>query len=394
MHKIWGGILIVSGTTIGAGMLANPVMTSFTGFFPSLLLFFLYWILMTFSALLFLEVSLWMTKQESNMISMAEMTLGHTGKVVCWSVYLFLLYALTTAYLAGGGPILNGLLHDITGYSMPEAWDSLPLLAIFGYFVYRGAHSIDYLNRVLMIGLASTYLLMVFFLFPHVKASLLSHADMKAIWVGSSVIATSFGFHIVIPSLTTYLNRDVKALKKVIIIGSFIPLVVYLIWQYLVLGIVPLDNLAQGYSQGTNGAELLSDYLGDGFLSDTARVFSLIAIVTSFLGVAMSLTDFLADGFNIQRSHWGNVSLIALTFLPPLLITMIDPRVFLLALDYAGAFGVVFLLAFFPALMVWFGRKRHQGTYQAPGGTFALLATMGVSLFLIGIEVLQQLGWL
>lgn len=392
MYKMLGGILLVSGTTIGAGMLANPVMTGFSGFFPSLFLFFMYWILMSFTALLFLEVTLWMSKHEGNMITMAEMTLGKVGKMICWTAYLFLLYALTTAYLAGGGPILNGLIEGLTGYKLPEFLESLPLLALFGYFVYRGTHSIDYLNRFLMFGLALTYILMTLFLLPHVKTELLQHVDLKAIWIGSSVVATSFGFHIVIPSLTAYLNRDVNQLKKVILFGSFIPLVVYLIWQYLVLGIVPLENIASGYAAGTNGAELLSNYLGKGLLADIARIFSLIAIVTSFLGVSMSLTDFLADGFKIKRTVLGNMGLIALTFIPPFLIAIIDPRVFLTALDYAGAFGVVFLLALMPALMVLFGRKHFKGPYRAPGGTLALLTTIGVSVFLIGIELMQQLG--
>lgn len=275
---------------------------------------------------------------------------------------------------------------------MPVVLESLPLLLIFGFFVYRGTHSIDGLNRFLMGGLALTFVLIAVFLFPHVNLSLLKHVDSKALWIGSSVVATSFGFHIVIPTLTIYLNRDVKKLTQVILIGSLIPLVVYLIWQYLVLGIVPLEGIEKGYHNGTNGAELLSDYLGEGILSDLAQVFALIAIVTSFLGVSMSLTDFLADGCKIKRDAWGNVGLIALTFIPPFLIALIDPRVFLMALDYAGAFGVVFLLALMPALMVWVKRKRDQVGYQAPGGTAALILTIGVSSILIGIEVMQQLG--
>ena len=279
MKKMWGGVLLVSGTTVGAGMLANVIVTGLAGFYPSLILFFLYWVLMNFTALLFLEVNLWMTKDEGNMLTMAEMTLGKWGKVVCWTAYLFLLYALTTAYLAGGGPILNDLLEGLTGYRLPAQLESMPLLVIFGYFVYQGTHSIDYLNRWLMSALVISYGLMVIFLTPHVDLSLLEHVDMGALWLGSSVVATSFGFHIVIPSLTTYLDRDVSRLKKSILIGSAIPLVIYLIWQFLVLGIVPVDgslSLRSGYVSGSNGAEILSAYLGNGMLSDIALIFFIL----------------------------------------------------------------------------------------------------------------------
>lgn len=395
MNKTIGGILLVAGTTVGAGMLALPVATGFAGFWPSVALFLVYWVFMTYTAFLILEVNLWVPKKANNMITMAEMTLGPVGKVVSWIAYLFLLYALTTAYLAGGGPLLNGFLGGITGWQLPKFLEALPLLLIFGYFVYRGTHSVDYLNRWLMLGLVGTYLLMVVLLMPHVQGALLQHVDLKALGVGSSIVATSFGFHIIIPSLTNYLDRDVKQLKKVILIGSAIPLVVYLIWQLLVLGIVPLDgevSLASGFREGTNGANLLSDYLGHSSLAEIAQAFSLLAIVTSFLGVSTSLSDFLADGLHIRRTPLGNLGLIALAFLPPLLIAMSDPRAFLTALEYAGAFGVVFLLGLMPALMVWKLRNktREKSTYKAPGGKVVLSLVILFAVVAIGLEIVQK----
>lgn len=40
IHRLIGGILLVAGTTIGAGMLALPIVTGFAGFWPSIALFF------------------------------------------------------------------------------------------------------------------------------------------------------------------------------------------------------------------------------------------------------------------------------------------------------------------------------------------------------------------
>ena len=57
IYRLIGGILLVAGTTIGAGMLALPVVTGFVGFWPSLALFFVYWLYMTFTAFLMFEKS-------------------------------------------------------------------------------------------------------------------------------------------------------------------------------------------------------------------------------------------------------------------------------------------------------------------------------------------------
>lgn len=394
--KMIGGILFIPATAIGAGMLALPVVTGFAGFWPTTLCFIFYWILMTYSALLLVEVNLWMEKPRSNMITMASVTLGNGGKAVSWLAYLFLLYALTTAYLAGSGSMIKEYAKDLLGVDVPGSVDALPLIAVFAFLVYRGAYAVDYLNRILMAAFFVVFAIMVFFLTPYVNSELLTPYNYKAIWVGLSTIATAFGFHVIIPTLTIYLHRDVKMIKKVIIIGSLIPLVFYLVWQVLVLGIVPLDgpvSLTAAYQEGTNGADILSRYLGQGFLAELARAFSLLAVVTSFLGVAMSLCDFFADGFKIPKSPLGNLLLVGMAVIPPFFIAKTNPRIFLEALDYAGAFGVIFLLVLFPALMVWKGRPKFgaKSIYKTPGGKPALFLVIFIALFLIGLEITERI---
>lgn len=396
IHRLIGGILLVAGTTIGAGMLALPIVTGFAGFWPSIALFIIYWLYMTFTAFLMLEVNLWM-EEHTNLITMAKRTLGRSGQVTSWLIYLFLLYTLTTAYLAGGGPIFIEALETLTGWQFPTWTTPFPLLILFGFFVYQGARSVDYVNRLLMLGLAISYILMVIFLTPHVQSSLLNHTDWNALWIAVSIVSTSFGFHIIIPTLTDYLHRDVKQLRLVLIIGSLIPLCIYISWELLTLGIIPLEgpvSLVKGFQEGVDGATLLSTYLGRNELSLLAKLFSLFAIVTSFLGVSLSLRDFLADGLRIQKTPKGRLILYLLTFLPPLIITLIDPRAFLNALEYAGAFGVVTLLGLFPVLMVWRGRyiQQRTGKFRAPGGQWALVLTFIISISVIGLEIANKTG--
>jgi tyrosine-specific transport protein len=398
IQRLIGGILLVSGTTIGAGMLALPIVTGFAGFWPSMTLLTFYWLYMTFTAFLMLEVNLWM-EEHTNLITMAKRTLGRGGQICSWIIYLFLLYTLTTAYLAGGGPIFLEAFETLTGWQLPLWMSPFPLLLIFSFFVYQGAHAVDYANRLLMLGLAISYVLMILFLTPHIETSLLKHANWSTVWIAISIVSTSFGFHIIIPTLTDYLHRDVKQLRWVLIIGSMIPLIVYISWELLTLGIIPLEGpngLAEGFKNGLDGATLLGTFLGKTELSLLARLFSLFAIVTSFLGVSLSLRDFLADGLKIQKTSQGRLLLYLLTFVPPLVITLIDPRAFLNALEYAGAFGVVTLLGLFPVLMVWRGRyvQNRIGPFRTPGGQWALALALVISLTVIALEIANKTGFL
>lgn len=391
MGKRLGGILLVSGTTIGAGMLALPIATGMAGFYPSLALLFAYWLFLTFTAFLMLEVALWLPPH-ANLISMARQTLGCWGEFFSWLVYLYLLYALLTAYLAGGGAILLDFLDTYSHLGLPLWAGPLLVMGLFSLFVYKGHGPVDKINRVLMGCLAVAYLVLVGTLTPHVQGHALNRSDWSTVLLGSSVVATSFGFHIIIPSLVVYLDRDAKSLRLAILVGSLIPLLVYIVWELITLGILPLagkNGLISGYAQGANGATLLADYLQRPFVSWIARLFSLFAIVTSFLGVALSLNDFLADGFKIKKTRPGRLLLYGLTFFPPLAIALSDPRAFLKALEYAGAFGVVLLLGLLPALMVWRGRYRlgFSSTFRVPGGKIGLLLAMAFALTAIGLEI-------
>jgi tyrosine-specific transport protein len=119
-----------------------------------------------------------------------------------------------------------------------------------------------------------------------------------------------------------------------------------------------------------------------------AQIFAFFAILTSFLSVAISFVDFLADGLSIPKKGSGKAILAFLTLGPPLMFALYDPTVFLSALNYAGGYGTVVLFGILPALMVWQGRYRMglKGPLLLPGGKFTLLAILLVSA---GVMVLQ-----
>ena len=95
--KMIGGMLLIVGTSIGAGMLALPVATAELGFLGSVIVLVACWLVMTASAFLILEVSLWLP-QGTNLISMAGATIGPIGQLIAWLTYILLLYSLLCLY--------------------------------------------------------------------------------------------------------------------------------------------------------------------------------------------------------------------------------------------------------------------------------------------------------
>ena len=207
-----------------------------------------------------------------------------------------------------------------------------------------------------------------------------------------SVITTSFGYSIIIPSLTTYMNHDVRHLRWTLIIGSIIPLIIYILWQLLVLGTVPIeggDGLAKAWKLGQSATDPLSKVVHSEMLKIGALYFSFFAIVTSFLGVSLSLSDFLTDGFKLKKTWEGRLIACLLTFIPPLIFVVFSDRGFVVALEYAGTF-VAILLIFLPAAMAW--KIKSPKFYLTKGSKVLIVIIVLYSIFIVGVNITQQMG--
>lgn len=384
--KIVGSILLIVGTTIGAGMLALPIATAQLGFIGSLIFLFLCWFVMTGGAFLLLEVNLWMPPN-SNLVTMARKTLGPVGQGIAWLTFLLLLYSLLSAYISGGSGLLQYLCQSV-GLSLSDSLSSIAFTLIFGTVVYLGIRITDYVNRGLMLVKLASYALLVIFLMPFVTAAHLGASDMSALKTSSAFIVTiaSFGYATIVPSLRIYLGGDIRKLKTVIFIGSLIPLVCYILWDMVIMGVIPLNG-SQGLMaifHANNSTNMLVSTLSDVAATDAVRfftkLFTSICVLTSFLGVSLCLTDFLADGLALEKVGFNRLIIQVTTYLPPLLIVLVYPNAFIRALEYAGLYSIV-LLILIPAWMALRGRRHYpDAKFKVPGGQLFLAGLILFSL--------------
>ncbi len=392
-NRLLGAILLIGGTATGAAMLALPVSTGRAGFFPSILGMVFVWIYLSYAALCTLEVAISLPK-DSNLVTMAEHTLGKWGKIVAGIAYLFLLYALNTAYIAGTTALFQDFFEDVAGIRIAQVVAAIPLLIVFSLLLRRGVKAVDAINRIFILGLLVSFGLLVAVSFPHIASENLVSLRWEYLLPSLSIVLTAFGYHVVIPSLASYLHDNVKQLERAIWIGSALPLIGYIIWQAATLGIVPLAGIDNAYIQGMSGAEVLAEVSHNNWIAGIDTLFAFCAIITSFLGVSMSLFDFLQDGLKNKSIVKKRSILFVLAFLPPLYFACAYKRAFLSSLEYAGAYGVVILLAIIPALMTW--QKRYSlktdSRIIAPGGKFGLILFLLISAGFILLETCFKLG--
>ena len=383
-------MFIVAGTTIGAGMLAMPLAAAGVGFGVTLALLFCLWGLMCYTALLLLEVYQHVPA-DTGLGTLARRYLGRYGQWATGFSMLFLMYALTAAYMSGAGELLASSLSEWLSLSVSPTTGVLLFTLVAGGVVCIGTALVDLFNRFLFSAKLIFLIVMLALLMPHVhKVNLLTLPLEKGLALSAiPVIFTSFGFHGSVPSIVSYMNGNVQKLRWVFITGSAIPLVAYIFWQLATLGSIDSTTFfgLMANSAGLNGLlQALRDVVASPHVELAVHLFADLALATSFLGVTLGLFDYLADLFNRRNNAAGRLQTGAITFLPPLAFALFYPRGFVMALGYAGvALAVLALLI--PSLLAWQSRKHTpQAGYRVRGGKPALLLVLFCGIAVIVIQ--------
>lgn len=390
IRKIFGCILLLLGTCVGAGMLAIPLVSASEHFVLNAMLLILAWGVMTIGALAVLEVNLWF-EPGSNLVSMAHHTLGKYGKLFTSLVYLLLMYSLVSAYLSAGSDVVRALF-ELANITISHRLASVITLVVLGSIVYIGIVAVDLANRTFMSLKLVLYAIIVAALMPHLHGFNLSMSGDWHIHNSSFVVMIcAFGYATIIPTMREYLNSDTKALKTVIFAGSGLTLIIFFLWMLTVQGVIirtgvhGLVAISQSKQSTSRLIAAIVKIFNNPGLHLATRVFISIQIITSFLGVSISLADFIADGVKKKKQGFARVWIHALCFLPPLGIILVYPGIFIKALAYGGNFCIV-LLIIIPLVMLYRGRYQLnlEGPKVVPGKHLFLILSIALAvLFLI-----------
>src|SRR5699024_4511945 len=210
-YRALGSAGIVAGTALGAGMLAMPIATAGVGFSATMLLLFSLWAVMSYTALLMVEVYQHHSPHQG-LSALAYYYLGRPGQWAANLAMPFLLYALIAAYLVGGGHIVNIFLAQLSLAQAPEFLGIVLFALIGGGVVVVGTHSVDLVNRLLFATKIVFLLLMLSLLLPFVKGDLLLATPVQQALVLAAIpiIFPSFGFHGRNPRNVSFLPGDVS----------------------------------------------------------------------------------------------------------------------------------------------------------------------------------------
>ncbi|OOF53614.1 tryptophan permease [Rodentibacter genomosp. 2] len=405
--SLLGGAMIIAGTAIGAGMLANPTSTAGVWFIGSILALIYTWFCMTTSGLMILEANLHYPTG-SSFDTIVKDLLGKGWNVINGLSVAFVLYILTYAYITSGGGITQNLLNQVlssTGSAVEigRTFGSLIFCIVLAAFVWLSTKAVDRFTTVLIGGMVIAFFLSTTGLLGSIKTEVLFNTLVQGeqqylpyLLTALPVCLVSFGFHGNVPSLVKYYHRDGNRVMKAIFIGTGLALIIYILWQLAIQGNLPRAEFAPVIEKGGDVSALLDalhKYIETDYIAVILNFFAYMAIASSFLGVTLGLFDYIADLCKFDDSLMGRTKTTLVTFLPPLLLSLQFPYGFVIAIGYAGLAATIWA-AIVPALLVKASRKKFpHTTYKVYGGNLMIGFIILFGVLNIVAQVGANLGW-
>ena len=380
--SVTGGACIIASVCVGAGMLGLPSAGAGAWTSWSSLAIILTMIIMTVSGWMLLE-AFKPYELTASFNSVTKDLLGHKINIFNNLTVYFVGGILLYAYITSSGLILSGLL----GINSQLA--SVLFVLVFSCFVWHSTRAVDRISVVLIAFMVLSFVFGVSGLAANIDATMLFHSLTEELGQAPYALAmlpvalTSFGYHHSVASMRAYYGEEQKA-KQAILGGTLIALALYLLWLLSIFGNLPRNAFGPIIAKGGDVDVLLgalASAIESKRVSNAINLFSMAAILSSFIGVGLGVFDYLADLFKFDNSRAGRAKSWGVTFLPPLVLSLLFPFGFVVAIGYAGAAATVWA-CIIPALLAKKSRELapQGGGFKAPGGQ-----PMVVAVILFGV---------
>ena len=380
--SVTGGACIIASVCVGAGMLGLPSAGAGAWTSWSSLAIILTMIIMTVSGWMLLE-AFKPYELTASFNSVTKDLLGHKINIFNNLTVYFVGGILLYAYITSSGLILSGLL----GINSQLA--SVLFVLVFSCFVWHSTRAVDRISVVLIAFMVLSFVFGVSGLAANIDATRLFHSLTEELGQAPYALAmlpvalTSFGYHHSVASMRAYYGEEQKA-KQAILGGTLIALALYLLWLLSIFGNLPRNAFGPIIAKGGDVDVLLgalASVIESKRVSNAINLFSMAAILSSFIGVGLGVFDYLADLFKFDNSRQGRAKSWGVTFLPPLVFSLLFPFGFVVAIGYAGAAATVWA-CIIPALLAKKSRELapQGGGFKAPGGQ-----PMVVAVILFGV---------
>jgi len=361
---LWEAIATMVGTVIGAGILGIPFVVAKAGFWTGIANIVFLGIVAMMLYLYLGEVAL-RTKGNHQLTGYAEKYLGKKGKFLMALAMIFGIYGALIAYLLGVGQAVAAIFGG-----NPLIY-SLIFFGIVSLIIYMGLKKVAEAELYMLPLILLAVILISILSFSHIDVGNLTSFNFYNLFIPYGVVLFAFLGSTAIPEMEMELGKNEKLMKKAIIIGMLIPMIIYIIFALFVVGV---SGLATSEVATVGLGEMIGEHM-----VLIGNIFAVITMSTSFLALGLALQQMYNYDYKLHKSiSW------ALTCLIPLGIALWGIATFSKALEISGILaggltGILIVLMSIKAKKL--GKRKPE--YKMPINW--LIAALFIALFIGGV---------
>jgi amino acid permease len=366
--EFWLAVATLVSFTVGAGILGLPYIFSKAGFLTGATNVIFLGLVVIVLNLMIGEITL-RTKTVHQLPGYAGKYLGIKGKRIMISFLLLEWYFAIMAYIIEIGKLSSEVLKPFIDIN-PLIF-SIVIALIGGYLIYKGLLIIE--KSEFWIVLITIFL--VFFVgilaLPKIEPTNLSSFSLKDFWLPFGVVLFAFGGSGAMPEIREELKKKASLMKKVIITGTLISLVLYILFPLFVVGVTG----QQTTEEGVMGLGTVFGYK----VVLIGGLFGIFTMFTSFLAIGLALKEiFRFDCYNSNKR--STILGLLFPFLASIIIILLKiDQVFYKIIDISGS--ILFPLT--GILFIWIYWKSHVKCDRKPEYVVPFNKTLGIIIILI-----------
>lgn len=372
--------LLIVSTCVGVGILGLPMETGQAGFIPSIIGLILCWVLMGSTAWLMVYRLVVSREIITDMAKVYEKDLGKWAKYLNSTGYILTLYGLIVAHLCGAVSIIIHIIPSLESIPHITTIVNIIYFVLVTAVILYGMETVRKCNVFFIFGLLCIFILLIILIIPHTKEVNLQHTNWAKFPLQLPILVTTLGFHVVIPAICKHsIKLNVKRLHVfyILLIGLVIIFTINFVWLFAVIGTLPLNSPDQisivgAYNQGYPATIPIAKMLHSNAITLLALFFSFFVVTTSYFGLGMGFLNYMRDLTSkyIKGSIYTDA---AITFIIPLIVSILYPDLFIAILDFVGGFGVIVIFGMLPAIL---GIKQNTSKSLKILGWFCLILSL------------------
>lgn len=344
----WQGVAIIFGANIGAGILSLPYGAREGGFLALVIALAVSGFLTTASMLYVAEVAL-RTDKPLQLSGLAQKYLGNLGSWLIFAGVVINGLGALIAYTGGSGSIIADL------FGIPELVGSVLFYIPGVVVIWFGLKATGRSEQAITVAMVGIILLLSGWTFvgPGIEAERLFVFSPYYIVPIVNLAVFAFIAQYTVPELARGLARHApEKLPGAVVTGMCA--------TGFILALVPLAAL------GMMGADSITEVVTLAWGTELgtaaywmANIFALLAMLTSFWAIGLTLMTNVLDRFAwpASGSPRHRLAALALIAVPPFLIATLGLAGFVSALGYAGGFAGA-IMSVVPVMMLHRARQR------------------------------------